>query len=85
MVRKSLAFERAGSSPASPTRNNMTTIDEKANIILMSLLGSSSLVEKWWLSPNRAFDYEIPDDLWHTTSGRNRVYRYLLDQMEAPY
>ena len=63
----------------------MRTIDEKANEILRSLLGSSELVTRWWNTPNKAFDGEIPDDLWHTNSGRNRVYSYLLDQMEAPH
>jgi len=28
---------------------------------------------------------QLPDDLWHTSSGRMRVYNYLLDQMEAPH
>ena len=63
----------------------MRTIDEKANEILRSLLGSDELVARWWNTPNKAFDGEIPDDLWHTNSGRNRVYSYLLDQMEAPH
>ena len=63
----------------------MRTIEEKANSILRALLGSDELVARWWASPNRAFDMETPDDLWHTNSGRNRVYSYLLDQMEAPH
>jgi len=56
-----------------------------ANQILKALLGSDELVSRWWLSPNRAFDYEIPDDLWHTNKGRAKVYSYLLDQMESPH
>jgi hypothetical protein len=63
----------------------MKTIDEKANMILKALLGSDEAIQQWWSSPNRAFDMEIPDDLWNTNSGRNRVYSYLLDQMEAPH
>ena len=54
-------------------------------MILKALLGSDELVARWWNVPNKAFDGEIPDDLWHTNSGRNRVYSYLLDQMEAPH
>lgn len=63
----------------------MRTAEEKANMILRALLGSDELVERWWASSNRAFDGEIPDDLWHTSEGRNRVYSYLLNQLEAPY
>ncbi len=54
-------------------------------MILKALLGSDEAIQQWWSSPNRAFDMEIPDDLWNTNSGRNRVYSYLLDQMEAPH
>lgn len=54
-------------------------------MILKALLGSDELVQQWWARPNRAFDGEIPDDLWATNSGQNRVYSYLLDQMEAPH
>jgi uncharacterized protein (DUF2384 family) len=61
------------------------TIDEKAHLILKSLLGSDQMVAKWWASPNKAFDGETPDDLWHTSKGKNKVYSYLLDQMEAPH
>jgi len=63
----------------------MTTVEEKANNILKALLGSDDAIVRWWNSPNRAFDMETPDDLWHSSSGRNRVYSYLLDQMEAPH
>lgn len=63
----------------------MRTIEEKANSILQALLGTDEAVARWWASPNRAFDMEMPDDLWHTSSGRTKVYNYLLDQMEAPH
>jgi uncharacterized protein (DUF2384 family) len=61
------------------------TIDEKAHLILKALLGSDKAIELWWMSPNRAFDGQLPDDLWNTNSGRNKVYNYLLDQMEPPH
>lgn len=32
------------------------------NTLLLSLLGSTSLVERWWESPNRAFGLELPKD-----------------------
>jgi len=56
-----------------------------ANQILLALLGSEDIVDQWWNSNNKAFDYEIPADLWHTSKGRNKVYNYLLDQMEPPH
>jgi uncharacterized protein (DUF2384 family) len=59
--------------------------ENKINIILKSLFGSDELVERWWNSPNKAFDEEIPDDLWHTSEGRKRVYTYVLNQLEAPH
>jgi len=63
----------------------MNSIEEKANSILRALLGTEEDIATWWASPNRAFDMETPDDLWHTSSGRAKVYNYLLDQMEAPH
>lgn len=40
---------------------NKERIDrDRANRLLMALLGSEELVLKWWLSPNRAFDYKTP-------------------------
>ena len=56
-----------------------------ANQILKALLGSDELISRWWNSDNKAFDMEIPADLWHTSKGRIKVYNYLLDQMEAPH
>lgn len=34
-----------------------------ANSMLMGMLGSDALVEKWWQSPNKAFDYKCPVDV----------------------
>ncbi|NDB15145.1 MAG: DUF2384 domain-containing protein, partial [Betaproteobacteria bacterium] len=45
-----------------------------ANQILKALLGDDELVKKWWISPNRAFDEQTPEDLWNTSKGRNKVY-----------
>jgi hypothetical protein len=63
----------------------MISLNEKAYRILKALLGTDEAIATWWASPNRAFDGEIPDDLWHTDLGKRRVYKYLLDQMEAPH
>jgi hypothetical protein len=63
----------------------MRTPEEKANMILKALLGSDEAVQQWWARPNKAFEMATPDELWQTPSGRNHVYSYLLDQMEAPH
>ena len=63
----------------------MISIEEKAYRILKALLGTDEAVEQWWSSPNQAFDMQLPDDLWHTSGGRMKVYNYLLDQMEPPH
>lgn len=36
---------------------------EKLNPILMGLLGSQELVDRWWTSPNKAFDNKPPCDV----------------------
>ena len=59
--------------------------ENKVNRMLKALLGSDELVQRWWASPNRAFDGEIPDDLWNTSEGRKRIYKYVLDQLDPGY
>ncbi len=49
------------------------------NEILLQLLGSRELVERWWSSPNKAFDGEIPDDLLHSNR-HQEVVNYILAQ-----
>ena len=34
-----------------------------ANLMLISMLGSNDLVDKWWISPNKAFDNKCPVDV----------------------
>lgn len=45
--------------------------------ILLGLLGSRELVERWWATPNKAFDGDIPDDIFHSDR-RNEVINYIL-------
>jgi uncharacterized protein (DUF2384 family) len=45
--------------------------------ILLAMLGSRELVERWWSTPNKAFDDEIPDDVFHSAE-RNQVIKYIL-------
>ena len=58
---------------------------QKANTILRALLGNEELIIRWWNSSNKAFDGDLPDELWQTNAGRVKVYNYLLDQMESPH
>ena len=37
-----------------------SSVREKLDVILFSMLGSRELVEKWWVSPNKAFDMRTP-------------------------
>lgn len=37
-----------------------SSVKEKLDVILFSMLGSKELVEKWWVSPNKAFDMRTP-------------------------
>lgn len=54
------------------------------NEILFELLGSQELVERWWATPNKAFDNEIPDDLLHTPR-KIEVYEYIMSQHSSDY
>ena len=44
-----------------------------ANGMLMGMLGSDALVEKWWNSPNKGFGDKCPVDVDHNT-----VLQYLM-------
>ena len=57
---------------------NMTR--EKCNLILKAILGSDESIEKWWNTPNKAFDLQNPNNIDIV-----KVYNYLLDQMESPH
>lgn len=52
-------------------------IDEKETCdrLLASMLGSWDLVEKWWNSPNKAFDGKHPIEVFETD--RKEVVNYL--------
>ena len=47
---------------------------EKCNLLLRALLGDWRLMEKWWKSPNKAFDRRRPEEV-----DIEEVYNYLLD------
>jgi hypothetical protein len=56
---------------------------EQFNRILYALLGSEELVQKWWESPNRAFDEMTPNEMWNRD--KDRVKKYLLAQLSGEY
>ena len=51
----------------------------RLNEILMSLVGSPELVEKWWHSYNKAFGMQ-PLEMYNLD--RRVVIKYLLDQVQ---
>jgi len=58
-------------------REIMKCMEEKtnpsANSMLIAMLGSDALVEKWWQSPNKAFDNKCPVDV-----DQEKVVSYLM-------
>ena len=56
---------------------------DKYNRILYALLGSEELVQKWWESPNRAFDEMTPNEMLNRD--KTRVKNYLLAQLSGEY
>jgi len=56
---------------------------DKYNRILYALLGSNELVQKWWASPNKAFDDISPIEMWDRD--KDRVKKYLLAQLSGEY
>ena len=72
-------FWRASSNLARGTNMKQTM-----NEILLQLLGSEELVQRWWATPNKAFDMEIPDDLLHTPR-KIEVYKYIVGQLNGDY
>ena len=59
----------------------MTETEARLNRLLMGLLGSDELVQRWWASPNRAFDYQTPKQVFDTMP--NRVVQYIHDQFSG--
>ena len=58
-------------------------VTDKYNRILHALLGSNELVQKWWSSPNKAFDDMTPIEMWDRD--KDRVKNYLLGQLNGDY
>ena len=56
---------------------------DKYDRILHSLLGSEELVQKWWESPNKAFDELTPNEMLNRDE--DQVKNYLLAQLSGDY
>lgn len=63
-----------------------TIIKHELNRVLLALLGNSDLVDRWWDSPNRAFEGETPNQIyWSSDEGRQRVANYIADHVQGTY
>jgi uncharacterized protein (DUF2384 family) len=50
------------------------------NAYLYAMLGSTSLVDRWYESPNRAFELKRPIDVILSGNvGKAQVYKYVLN------
>lgn len=56
---------------------------EKLNRILDALLGSNDVINRWWVSPNKAFNDNTPFDTYQDHP--EQVTKYLFDQIGTPY
>lgn len=65
------------------TDDRRLVIISRCSSVLMSLLGSKELVDKWWLSPNRAFSEETP--LKTLDNDPEKVVNYILGQLNGDY
>jgi hypothetical protein len=55
-----------------------TIIKKDVNRYLLMLLGRYELIERWWTSPNKAFQNRTPDAVYQTgPKGRVEVYSYV--------
>jgi hypothetical protein len=56
----------------------------KSNQILKAVIGSDELVDRWWVSPNLAFDSKTPQEVWDTDDWIT-VLNYIKGQMNSDY
>lgn len=53
-------------------------VKERLDGLLLGILGSEDLVDIWWNTQNKAFDYETPKTTWLVDP--RKVTNYILDQ-----
>lgn len=54
---------------------------EALNKVLLSFLGNKELVNKWWMSKNKAFDMKTPRDAY--IDDPHKVARYILNHSNS--
>jgi hypothetical protein len=52
----------------------------KLNIMLFAMLGSDDLVNRWWESPNLAFENKTPDQVYE--EDEQQVIDYVLSYLQ---
>ncbi len=52
----------------------------KLNIMLFAMLGSDDLVNKWWESPNLAFENKTPNQMYE--EDEQQVIDYVLSYLQ---
>jgi len=52
----------------------------KLNIMLFTMLGSDDLVNRWWESPNLAFENKTPDQVYE--EDEQQVIDYVLSYLQ---
>jgi len=57
-------------------------IQNRCNMLLKGMLGEK-YAQEWWLTPNKAFDGEIPKIVFE--SEPNKVYQYLISCAEGEW
>jgi hypothetical protein len=54
--------------------------------LLFAIMGDATLVERWWFSPNHAFDSERPIDVFVLEPERVRNYVLVMANIDSvPY
>lgn len=48
---------------------------KQCNALLFAMIGNKELVEKWWISPNLAFEGETPETVF--AKNPRQVFNYL--------
>ena len=61
-------------------------IKRRLDAILYVILGSTDLVERWWHSPNTAFDNRMPKDVYYQDpQGRKEISDYISAYADGEY
>ena len=59
---------------------------KEINNALYSMLGSLEYVQRWWLSPNLAFQLRCPQEVWDNgEEGANQIESYVMGHLGGNY